>query len=100
MAIVSSPLFDNISGKCGGVVFCKQGNKIIMKALPLKKKHVKPTEDQKVRWDLFKEVRAMYKLIMRDPVELAKYAAKCPSHRRLHNFIHSELLLELGKAIT
>ena len=50
MAIVSSPLFDNISGKCGGVVFCKQDGKIIMKALPLKKTHPKATEGQKVRW--------------------------------------------------
>jgi hypothetical protein len=100
MAIVSSPLFDSISGKCGGVVFCKYRGKIVMKALPLKKKNRKPTENQQVQQDLFKGVRARRRLIERDQAELAKYAARCPSDINIHNFITSELLLEPGTTKT
>jgi hypothetical protein len=100
MAIVSSPLFDNISGKCGGLVFYKRGDKIVMKSLPLKKKHRKYSVEQMVRQALFKEAKAKFWLILRDPVEMAKYVARCPSNRNIKNFITSELLLELGAATT
>jgi hypothetical protein len=96
MAIVSSPLFDNISGKCGGVVFCKLKNgKIVMKALPLNKKHRKYSPSQQAHMDLWKEVCKRQRFVKRDPVELAKYVARCPTDQYIDNFMTSELWKEL-----
>jgi hypothetical protein len=79
------------------VVFCKQKNgRIVMRSLPLKKKkRRKYTEIQQAQMDLFKDVREKRRLIKRDPVELAKYVARCPSDRYINNFITSEVYKEL-----
>ena len=77
MAIIYSPLFGDISGKCGGVIFRKQFGQTIMQTCP-GHRHKKTTPKQKAHENEFADVVLEARKIMHNAEKRAEWEAKCP----------------------
>jgi hypothetical protein len=97
MAIITSSLFDDISGTCGGVVFRRKFGKITMSARPLKGTQKKATKAIEAWRRQYSGVLSKAKKLYADPVKRAEYAAKCPTNQSVWNFFLSELANEARK---
>jgi hypothetical protein len=97
MAIITSSLFDDISGTCGGVVFRRKFGKLTMSARPLKGTQKKATKAIQAWRDQYSGVLSKAKKLYADPAKRKEYAAKCPPNQTVWNFINSELANEVQK---
>jgi len=95
MAIIYSPLFGDISGKCGGVMFRKQYGQTIMQTCP-GHRHKKTTPKQKAHENEFADVVLEARKIIHNKTKRAEWEAKCPPDKSqtLFNRIIKQMYLE------